>query len=240
MKRKIALITGASRGIGKAIAHRFASENIDLILTCRTNISVLNDFAEGLQKQYGINCRTVCCDHRNSDEVNKLFASIESLDYLINNAGVSYVGLLQDMTDEMWHDQIASNLDSIFYTCRCAIPRMLRDHSGSIINISSVWGNVGASCECAYSASKGGVNAFTKALAKELAPSGISVNAIACGIIDTDMNAHLSAADLDEIINEIPAARIGTGEDIAEAVYHISQCGSYLTGQIITVDGGWT
>lgn len=160
-------------------------------------------------------------------------------DILINNAGISYIGLLQDMTPSDWNDIVTSNLTSVFNCCKLAIPIMLGSHEGKIINISSVWGCVGASTEVAYSATKGGINTFTKALAKELAPSNIQVNAVACGIIDTDMNSFLDADELAAVIDEVPAGRIGTPEDVAKAVYDISATSSYMTGQIIRLDGGW-
>jgi len=144
------------------------------------------------------------------------------------------------MADEEWDDVIGTNLSSAFYTCKHAIPIMLRKHSGRILNISSVWGNVGASLETAYSASKGGLNAFTKALSKELAPSSISVNAIACGVVDTDMNAVFSEEDMDELKKEIPADRIGTPEEVAKLVSLVLKAPLYMTGQVITLDGGWT
>lgn len=132
------------------------------------------------------------------------------------------------------------NLDSLFYTCKMAIPAMLRQKKGRIINISSVWGNMGASMEVAYSASKGGVNSFTRALARELAPSNIQVNAIACGIIDTQMNEQLSVEELQSLIEEIPAGRLGRPEEVAKLALLLSRAPEYLTGQIITLDGGWT
>ena len=174
------------------------------------------------------------------EEVEALFAGIPSLDVLINNAGISYVGLLTDMTPAQWHKVMHTNLDACFYTAKLAIPLMLQKHSGRIINISSVWGNVGASMEVAYSASKGGLNTFTKALAKELAPSNIQVNAIACGLIDTDMNKCFTPEDLDDIIAEIPADRMGHPEEVAQLAYQLATAPSYLTGQILTIDGGWT
>ena len=139
------------------------------------------------------------------NEATEIYNDIKSLDLLVNNAGISYVGLLTDMTDDEWHKQISVNLDSVFYFSKNAAKLMLRNHNGKIINISSVWGECGASMEVAYSASKGAINSFTKAFAKELAPSNIQVNAIACGLIDTDMNSHLSNDDLNDLIEEIPA-----------------------------------
>ena len=152
---------------------------------------------------------------------------------------MSHMGLLTDMTSEQWHRIMAVNLDSCFYTCRSAIPLMLQKHQGRIIHVSSVWGAQGASMEVAYSASKGGMNAFTKALAKELAPSNIQVNAVACGVIDTAMNNCLSPDDLMQLAAEIPADRLGAPEEAARLILQLAQAPDYLTGQIITLDGGW-
>lgn len=237
--RPTALISGASRGIGKAIAEKLASEGYDLYLVCKNNMSRMAEDAERLMSCYEINIKCFQGDISDSAFVNEIFQEISILDVLVNNAGISYVGLLQDMSDADWDMTIATNLSSVFYTCRAAIPVMLRSGQGKIVNISSVWGNQGASMEVAYSATKGGVNALTKALAKELAPSHIQVNALACGLIDTEMNGHLSSEDMDALINEIPADRIGKPEEVATMVYQIINSPDYLTGQIITIDGGW-
>jgi len=237
--RKLALITGASRGIGKAIAEAFASKGYDLILTCISSIQILQEFASYLEKKYGIFCSSTQINAGNYAEVASLFQNIHHLDVLVNNAGIAHIGLLSDMTPEEWHRIMHTNLDACFYTCKHAIPLMLQNHRGRIINISSVWGNVGASMEVAYSASKGGVNAFTKALAKELAPSNIQVNAIACGVIDTDMNKVFNPEDLQLLTEEIPADRLGTPLEVADLAIYLTEAPSYLTGQIITIDGGW-
>lgn len=235
-----ALVTGASHGIGKSIAEALAKEGYHLILTCSSSIDILIDYASHLEKTYLINCIARQCDMKNAEEVRSLFENVPAPEIVINNAGISYVGLLQDMTTEEWNDVIGTNLSSAFYTAKFAIPGMLEKHCGSIIHISSVWGNTGASMEVAYSASKGGLNTFTKALAKELAPSGIQVNALACGFIDTRMNAHLSEEDVNALTDEIPAGRMGRPEEIAEAVIALLHMPKYMTGQIITIDGGWT
>lgn len=234
-----AFITGASRGIGEAIARAFAKQGYDLILTCRTNIDMLQQLANELTDTYPISCQIFQADMGNYDEVRHIFEQINQLDVLINNAGISHVGLLSDMTPDEWHSVMHTNLDACFYTAKHAIPFLLRNHRGKIINISSVWGNVGASMEVAYSASKGGVNSFTKALAKELSPSGIQVNAIACGIIDTDMNKCFSPEDIAAIKEEIPADRLGTPTEVAALALQLAEAPEYLTGQIITIDGGW-
>lgn len=237
---KYALITGASRGIGAAIAKSMAKEGYHLYLTCRHSSEKLSEIANSLASQYKIKCTPIMADMGNPDDVDGIFTQISSLDVLINNAGISYVGLLHEMSLADWRKIMSTNLDALFYTCRKAIPLMLQNHSGRIINISSVWGNVGASMETAYSASKGGVNSFTKAIAKELAPSGIQVNAIACGVINTDMNKFLSADDMEALRSGIPADRIGQPEEVAQTVLSLLHTTEYLTGQIITIDGGWT
>lgn len=235
-----ALVTGASRGIGAAIAESLAREGYHLYLTCRNSADKLSALADRLAAQYGISCTPVMADMGSPADVERLFARIDSLNLLVNNAGISYVGLLHEMSVADWREIMSTNLDALFYTCRHAVPLMLKNHSGKIINISSVWGNVGASMEVAYSASKGGVDSFTKAIAKELAPSGIRVNAIACGVIDTDMNQCLSAEELDDLRREIPADRIGQPEEVAQTVISLLHAPEYLTGQVITLDGGWT
>ena len=238
-KHPSALITGASRGIGKAIAEIFARNGYDLFLTCSKTIKELDDFTATLEKSYDISCKTFQVDMGRADEVEAMFTQISALDVLVNNAGISHIGLLADMSVIEWQRIMAVNLDSCFYTCKHAIPLMLQNHAGKIINISSVWGSVGASMEVAYSASKGGVNSFTKALAKELAPSNIQVNAIACGLIDTSMNSCFSKEDMDAVISEIPDDRPGTPEEVAALVLQTAQAPGYMTGQIITIDGGW-
>lgn len=236
---KTALVTGASRGIGRAIACTLAGSGWNLILTCSSTFPELEQLAGELEREHSVLVRCVRCDMGDPEDVARLFLDIPSLDLLVNNAGIAHIGLLQDMTDAEWNRILAVNLSSVFYTSRASIPLFLKNHSGRIINISSVWGNVGASCEAAYSATKGGVNALTKALAKELAPSGIPVNTIACGCVDTVMNAQLSEEEKEELSAEIPAGRFAQPEEIAAAVLQLADAPSYLTGQIITMDGGW-
>lgn len=238
---KTVLITGASRGIGKAITLKFAKEGFRTAI-CARNEKALQEVKNEIEAAGG-SCTFIPADVGKPADCRRLFESLKktigSPDILINNAGISHIGLLQDMTEEEWDNIINVNLSSVFRCCRLAIPAMVAKQSGRILNISSVWGNVGASCEAAYSASKGGVNALTKALAKELAPSGIQVNALACGAIDTSMNSFLSPEDRASLIEEIPADRLGTPEEAADAAFHILSSPAYLTGQIITLDGGW-
>ncbi|MBO4890266.1 MAG: SDR family oxidoreductase [Lachnospiraceae bacterium] len=236
---KNALITGASRGIGRAIAIEFARAGYDLTLCCIKNIESLEHLAKDLADTYRVKCVAYRADVSDPAAVKELFAKIDPPSVLINNAGISYVGLVTDMSDEDWMKTLNTNLSSVFYMCRAAIPHMLSEFSGKIINVSSVWGESGASMEVAYSASKGGLDAFTKALAKELAPSGISVNAVACGLIDTDMNSRLSDEELAEVVADIPADRIGKPAEVASVILSLAESTNYLTGQIIKVDGGW-
>ena len=240
MKKKMALITGASRGIGAAVAEVFASHDYDLTMVCRRSEDLITELAAYLSIRYSISAQTYIGDISVYETVEELFSGLDDVDVLVNNAGISYSGLLQDMDIKDWDRVINTNLTSAFYMSRLAIPYMLRKKAGKIINISSVWGNVGASMEVAYSASKGGLNSFTKALAKELAPSNIQVNAVACGLIDTDMNSVYTRADLEEVIKEIPADRMGQPSEVAKLVYSLCEENTYLTGQIITLDGGWT
>lgn len=237
---KIALVTGASRGIGRAIAESLASEGYRLYLTSKTSEADLTRLSYHLSETYDIECMPVLTDMGDIQAVNQLFSQIQDLTLLVNNAGVSHIGLLHEMPPEEWQNLMNVNLNALFYTCRLAVPIMLKRHAGKIINISSVWGNMGASMEVAYSASKGGVNAFTKALAKELAPSNIQVNAIACGVIETQMNSHISMEDMEILRSEIPSDRFGQPEEVAKLLLSLLHAPSYLTGQVITLDGGWT
>lgn len=237
--KKNAFITGASRGIGRAIAITLAKNGYDLYILCKNSAEQLYELKAFLEETYSISCTCFVGDVSDFQFVESCFHSIKKLDVLVNNAGLSYVGLLSEMDPDSWHQIINTNLSASFYTSKFAIPLMLSQKSGNIINISSVWGSVGASMEVAYSASKGGLNSFTKALAKELAPSNIQVNAVACGIIDTEMNSCFSAEDMAAIKEEIPADRIGLPEEIAQVTLHLIHSPSYLTGQILTVDGGW-
>lgn len=233
------LITGASRGIGRATAEAFAKEGYELVLTCLNSKDALSQLQISLEKKYHTPCRFFCGDMGDYDTVAALFSEIDRLDVLVNNAGISHTGLFTDMTPARWDHLIRTNLTSCFNTCKHAIPLMLREKKGKIINVSSLWGTQGASMEVAYSATKGGVNSFTKALAKELAPSNIQVNAAAFGAIDTDMMKEYSEEDLELIRQEIPADRLGTPEEAARLILNIANSPNYLTGQIITMDGGW-
>jgi 3-oxoacyl-[acyl-carrier protein] reductase len=243
MKHKVALITGASRGIGAALAQAFAGAGYDLALCCRNSTGPLLQLAGELQRRHKVRIKTFIGDVGEHAFVEEMAAQtlqeFGGIDVLVNNAGISYIGLLTDMKIDDWNRIVATNLTGVFSTCRCIVPSMVSTKSGCIINISSVWGNVGASCEVAYSACKGGVNSFTRALGKELAPSNIRVNAIACGVIDTDMNRCFSTEERSALTEEIPAGRMGTPEEVATLALSLAGSPSYLTGQVITLDGGW-
>ena len=236
------LITGASRGIGKAAALRFAEEGWQVAITCIHHTHLLKKVQEEIEA-FGTSCLAFTGNMGKMEDVQELFSRIEqrfgTLDVLVNNAGISHIGLIQEMTIEEWEQMIQSNLTSVFCCCKLALPAMIRRQKGKIINISSVWGICGASCEAAYSASKGGVNALTKALAKELAPSNIQVNAIACGVIDTEMNQWMTPEEKAALLEEIPAGRMGRTEEVADLIVQLADSSSYLTGQVISFDGGW-
>ena len=243
MTEKNVLITGASRGIGRSTAILFAQNGYHVFLNCNKSVEELKQVQEEIEKHHPKAVTLVPGNVGNPSDVRPIFREIyshcDSLDVLINNAGIAHIGLLMDLTDEEWQQIIDTNLSSVFYCCREAVPKMVSKKSGRIINISSMWGTVGASCEAAYSASKSGIHGLTRALAKELAPSGISVNAIACGVIDTVMYAQLDEAERQSLAEEIPAGRFCSPEEIAEVIWQTVNTPAYMTGQIIGVDGGY-
>lgn len=243
MARKTVLITGASRGIGKAVAVKFAKKGYNVVINCAHREQELLQAQKEIEA-YQVSCTAFLGDMGNLETCEQMYKLVRrqygGLDVLINNAGISYIGLLQDMSADDWNQIMTTNLTSVFNCCKLAIPFMLEQKQGKIINISSVWGNVGASCEVAYSATKGGINAFTRALAKELAPSNIQVNAVACGAIDTEMNQWMEEDELIGLVEDIPTGRLGRAEEVADLVYHLGYKNAYLTGQVIGLDGGWT
>lgn len=242
MARKTVLITGASRGIGKAVAVKFAKKGYNVVINCAHREQELLQAQKEIEA-YQVSCTAFLGDMGDLETCERMYKLIRKqyggLDVLVNNAGVSYIGLLQDMSADDWNQIMTTNLTSVFNCCKLAIPFMLEQKQGKIINISSVWGNVGASCEVAYSATKGGINAFTRALAKELAPSNIQVNAVACGAIDTEMNQWMEEDELIGLVEDIPTGRLGRAEEVADLVYHLGYKNAYLTGQVIGLDGGW-
>lgn len=239
---KTILLTGASSGIGQAAALAFAALGNRLILVSMKNKEGLKKTAYEAAKK-GAEVLSLSADVSDYGAckaiVSQAMDRFGAIDLLVNDAGISHIGLFQDMTPDEWNRVMNVNIGSVMNLCHLVIPSMVRRHQGRIINVSSVWGNVGASCEVAYSASKGAVNSFTKALAKELAPSGIQVNAIAFGAIETPMNAWLSEEEAQALADEIPAGREGTKEEAARMICMVADAPDYLTGQILTMDGGW-
>lgn len=239
---KTALVTGASRGIGKAIALKLAEQVGTLFIVCSRSIDSLKDTADEIRTKTKV--IPLICDVSDSAAVTQLFDTIDretngyGLDILVNNAGISCTKLLSDTRDKDWRRVIDTNLSSVFYCCRAAQGAMIRRQSGRILNVSSMWGQVGASMEVAYSASKGGVDAFTKSLAKELAPSNIQVNALSPGVTDTEMNDHLTDEEKASLAEEIPSGRFADTEEAAGMAVGILTAPDYLTGQIIRMDGG--
>lgn len=238
---KTALITGGTKGIGKAIALKFLQCGFEVVLNYRS------DEASALATQEEFNMLGFCpvllrADVSDEMQVRSMFKEFfsiyEKLDVLVNNAGVSQIKVIQDTTLSDWNKIFDNNVKSVFLTCREVADKMVFSGGGSIINVSSIWGEVGASCEVAYSASKGAVIAFTKALAKELAPSNVRVNCISPGVIDTEMNSHLTGEEMEELISTIPMGRIGTPEDVAEACFSLAEC-AYVTGEVLSVGGGF-
>lgn len=240
---KVAYVSGASRGIGKGIAEKLAQDGYNMSLTCEKSKTSLEDLAAELRERFHVEVLTSVGDVGKYDFMKKVgndtLDTFGHIDAVINNAGIAHIGLLTDMSPEKWDRMMRVNLYSVFYSAKVFTPSMIQRRSGSIINISSMWGRAGASCEVAYSATKGGINSFTMALAKELAPSNISVNALALGVMDTDMNSMLSKDDKEELVEDIPIGRFGTPEDVGSTVSALLKTPRYLTGQVIGMDGGY-
>lgn len=234
--KKIILITGAARGIGRGIVEELCRDENNIIIA---NYNKSEEQAKQLQER-GI--QTYRADVTNKLEVDGMIKYIidkyGKIDVLINNAGISQIKMFTDITDEDWNNMIATNLTSVFYTTQASIPNMIYNKNGCIINISSIWGMVGASCEVHYSATKAGIIGLSKALAKEVGPSNIRVNVIAPGDIDTDMNKELSEEDIIRIKEETPLGKIGKPEDIARCVKWLIE-DEFTTGQVISPNGGW-
>ena len=240
MNRSI-LITGASRGIGRAIAISAAGSGMfnKIVLNSRKNSDELERTKEIILSSSDIELITSQGDVGDISYVKTLRDTAGEVDVLINNAAISYTGLLIDMSPDEWNEIVTTNISSIYNTCHTFVPDMISRKCGHIINISSVWGEVGASCEVAYSAAKGAVNSFTRALAKELGPSHIQVNALELGIVDTDMNSHLNTDEKEAICEDIPMGRMARPEEIGRAVASLLNMPEYFTGEIVRIDGGW-
>jgi len=238
--KKTVLITGSSRGIGKAIAAKFSEEGCNIALNCIKNFDMMHEFEKEL-KASGTDCISFGIDVSDYEKCKEMFEGIKAkfggVDILINNAGVLSYGLFNTSEPEEWEYLMKNNFFSVLNCSHLAIPYMLSKGEGVIINLSSIYGVAGASCEAIYSASKGAISLFTKSLAKELGPSGIRVNAIAPGAIDTDMIAYFTKEERAVIEDEIPLSRYGLPEEVADMVYAMSQ-NTYLNGQVLLLDGG--
>ena len=240
---KIALVTGSSRGIGRAVAAELARQGWAVCINYRVREDCARSLLEQLTAE-GCRAMMVRADVSQRDQVEAMVRRVEDtfgpVSLLVNNAGVAGQALFQDITPELWHRYFSVNVDGAFHTIQAVLPHMLHQHAGCIVNISSIWGQRGASCEVAYSCTKAGIIALTRSLAMELAPSGIRVNCVAPGVINTDMVQVLGQETVEELIRETPLGRLGTPEDIAYAVaFFASERASFITGQVLTADGGF-
>lgn len=237
------LITGASRGIGAQVALRFAAVGMNIVIHYLNSHEAANEVARKCM-DLGAKVYTVTADLRSKEQIMRMKERLDTHgmrpDIVVNNAGISHYGLLSDVDEEQWDEVMDVNLKSVFLCSQAFMPYMIQQRFGRIINVSSVWGISGGSCEAVYSAAKGGVNAFTKALAKELAPSGVTVNAVAPGAVKTDMMSRFTDEELRLLEEEIPVGRLAATEEISSLVYFLALPESgYITGQIISPNGGW-
>jgi 3-oxoacyl-[acyl-carrier protein] reductase len=242
MENKSAVITGGSRGIGRACALLFASKGYNVLIGYNKNReaaeAVLAEIAE-----YGVKCAAYCADISKKDEarrfISKAMFEFGRVDVLVNNAGIARAQLMTDVSENDFHELFDTNVGGVYFTSQAVIPEMISAGGGKIINISSMWGQVGASCETLYSATKAAIIGLTKAMAKELAPSGITVNCVAPGVIDTDMNKHFTKEDREEISQDIPMGRFGKAEEVASVVSMLVDEQLYIGGEDISVTGGY-
>ncbi len=238
---KTVLVTGGSRGIGKCIAENLAKDGFNVVLNYNKSEKQAKQIQKELSEQ-GINIEIYKADVSKREDVKKLVKftlnKFKNIDILINNAGIAKLQMFNDITDEDWNEMLNTNLNSVFYTTQEVLPNMIHNKNGCIINISSIWGVVGAACEVAYSVSKAGINGMTKSLAKELGLSNIRVNAIAPGVIDTEMNSNLDNAIKEQIKNDTPLNKIGHPIDIYRCVKWLIE-DEFTTGQIISPNGGY-
>lgn len=239
---KVALVTGASRGIGKAIIIELSKAGAEVILNYRENDVAAEETLKIIKDNggYGVKIKGDVGDYSFCNNMMKeIIERFGKIDILVNNAGISKVGLFTDMVEGDFDELINTNLKGVFNCSHNALQYMLEKKSGCIINVSSMWGNYGGACEVIYSASKGGINAFTKALAKEVAPSNIRVNAVAPGVIESDMNKWLNHQEQQQLIDEIPLCRFGKAEEVGKVVVFLaSEASSYVNAHIINIDGG--
>ena len=240
---KTVLITGASRGIGRATALRFAREGYNIVINYLRSVDAAYNLLHELQ-DYPCNAILIQADITNRVQVRGMVSQsltqFGAIDVLVNNSGIAQQKLFTDITEDEWNNMFDVNVKGAFHCCQVVLPDMVHRKEGRIINVSSMWGITGASCEVHYSASKAAVIGLTKALAKEVGPSGITVNCVAPGVIDTDMNACLRPEDLAALREETPLGRLGRPEDIANLIYYLaSEQASFITGQVIGADGGF-
>ena len=243
MENKSVVITGGSRGIGRACAVTFAKNGYNVLIGYNKNSEAAEETLAEIKK-YGVKCAAYQADISNKDEARKLISKamfeFGGIDVLVNNAGIARAALMTDVTEADFHELFATNVGGAYFASQAAIPEMIGAGGGKIINISSMWGQVGASCETLYSATKAAVIGLTKAMAKELAPSRITVNCVAPGVIDTDMNACYDEDTMWELAEKTPLSRLGTPEDIAGAVYFLaSDAADFITGEVLAVNGGF-
>ncbi len=245
LEGRVALVTGGSRGIGRAIVKALAEAGAKVAFVYRSNKEAADSLVEELKEAGREDVLAIQADVSVLEDVQKTIDQVlgqwERLDILVNNAGIIRDGLLLTMTDEQWREVIETNLNSVFYFCRAAAKQMISQRHGRIINMSSVSAHLGNPGQCNYAASKGGIEAFTRCLAAELAKRGVTVNAIAPGFVETDMTEKVRDLAGDKLVKKIPTKRFGKPEDIAHAVLFLaSDEASYVTGQVLTVDGGLT
>ena len=231
-----ALVTGGSRGIGRAICLEFARAGYDVAFCWSKDEAGAKETAR-LISEAGAGALSFCCDVSDEAQVQAMFGQIFGLSVLVNNAGVALYKQVQDTSFAEWKQVFSVNADGAFLCTRAALPKFLQRGGGSIVNIASVWGEAGGSCEAAYSASKAALIGFTKACAKEFDPSGIRVNCLSCGFIDTEMNARLSSAEREAFFADVPLGRAGTPEEAAAAVRFLAES-RYITGEVLRVNGG--
>ena len=232
------LITGCSSGLGRGFAKAVLKSGDQVIVTAR-RVETLKDLVDAYPEQALALSLDVTKEEDIKNAVEKGLERFGTIDVLINNAGIAQIKLFTDITPEEWRQMFAANVDGVYHCCRAAVPHLVRQHSGAIVNVSSIWGLCGASCETHYSAAKAAVIGFTQALAKELAPSGVTVNCVAPGAIDTEMNAHLSPEERRALEEEIPLGRIGTPEEAAAAIAFLAgEDARYFTGQVLSPNGG--
>ena len=238
---KVVIVTGASRGIGKEIAKELAKKQYQVIANYNKSEKQILELKEELNK-LNIKIDIFKADVSKREEVKKLVEytinKYGKIDVLINNAGISQIKEFTQITDEDWNNMINNNLNSVFYMTQEVCKNMIHNKKGCIINISSIWGTIGASCEVHYSVSKAGIDSMTKSLAKEMGPSNIRINSIAPGIINTDMNKNISEEEINNIKEEIPLEKIGKTKDIEKCVEWLIE-DEYTTGQVISINGGW-